>query len=432
MNVLRRISRLRFSLRTLLMLVTGFALVLGLIVCVRSVRVWYSNEVLRQRIASIQESGSPISFADISGKPVPQEVDAASYLGRAAEGLSAIVNELADIRRNEQFRAGKASESDLTTIRSVLSTHADTMSLLEQATDCNIYYPQMEQATDLNSLPAANLRRIQSLRAATLALQARSVLQLSEGEPDEALETCVMMLRLSRLAEKEPLMPGYLAALACRGTAINSTNHLLQSVRISNTARDSLEAELERHESVAGYEWMLSTERVVGLEMFRAHSANGNRLTQLSRNQEHTTYLTVFDQLLRLSSSTYKEFLDTYSEHRRILMSAPLASQLLAREAMNRVQAETRCLRLLNVLQRDENQTKQNELDLTHLGMPPDTILDPFDGQQLHVKRLPDGWLVYSVARNLKDDGGAIGPFLDVGVSPSLPILSPLSNDKAN
>ena len=246
-----------------------------------------------------------------------------------------------------------------------------------------------------------------------------------------------MMLRLSRLAEKEPLMPGYLAALACRGTAVHSTNHVLQSFGISRNARDSLEAELERQENVVGYEWMLSTERVVGLEMFRAHSVSGNRLTQLSQNQEQTTYLTVFDQQLRISSSTYKEFLDTYSEHRRILESAPLASQLFpavhaAREAMNRVQAETRCLRLLNVLQRDENQTKQYELDLTHLGLPPDTILDPFDGQQLHVKRLPDGWLVYSVARNLKDDGGAIGPFLDVGVSLSLPLLSPLSNNKAN
>ncbi|MDC0937253.1 hypothetical protein OAS39_13290 [Pirellulales bacterium] len=424
-------------MRTLLVLITGFALVLALIICVRSFRVWYSNEVLRQRIASIRESGNPISFADLSGKPVQQEVDAASCLERAAEGLSAIFKELTAVRRSKQFRAGKASESDLTTIRSVLGTYAETMSLLEQAADCSIYHPQMEHSTDLSSPPAAHLHRIQCLRAATMALQARSVLQLTEGEPDNALETCVMMLRISRLAEKEPLMSGYLAALACRGAAIHSTNHVLQSVRISRNARDLLEAELKLHDNVAGYEWMLSTERVVGLETFHAHSASGNRSTQISQNQEQTTYLTTFDQQLRISSSTYKEFLDAYVEHRRILESAPLASQLFpaiqaAREATSRVQAETRCLRLLNVLQRDENQAKQNELDLTHLGLPPDTILDPFDGQHLHVKRLSGGWLIYSVGRNLKDDGGAIGPFLDVGVSPDLPLLSPLSKDKTN
>ncbi|MEM8944578.1 MAG: hypothetical protein AAGD11_05280 [Planctomycetota bacterium] len=368
---------------------------------------------------------------------MPQEVDAASYLERAEEGLSAIFNKLNDVRRSERFRAGEASESDLTTIRSVLGTYVDTMSLLEQAADCSIYHPQMEHSIDLSSSPDVHLRRIKRLRAATMALQARSVLQLSEGEPDKALETCVMMLRLTRIAEKEPLMSGYLAALACRGVAIHSTNHVLQSVRTSRNARDLLETELELHENVAGYEWMLATERVVGLETFRVRSASGNRSTQLSQNQEQTTYLTVFDQQLRIASSTYKIFLDTYAEHRRILERAPLASQLFpaiqaAREAMNRVQAETRCLRLLNILQREENQTKQNELELIHLGLPPDAILDPFDGQQLHVKRLSGGWLIYSVGRNLKDDGGAIGPFLDVGVSPAHPLLSPLSKDKTD
>ena len=67
---------------------------------------------------------------------------------------------------------------------------------------------------------------------------------------------------------------------------------------------------------------------------------------------------------------------------------------------MNRVQAETRCLRLLNALQRGGNQIEPNNLDLARLGLPPDAILDPFDGQQLHVKKLPDGWVVYSVGRN--------------------------------
>ncbi len=37
------------------------------------------------------------------------------------------------------------------------------------------------------------------------------------------------------------------------------------------------------------------------------------------------------------------------------------------------------------------------------------TTLTPFNGEPLHVKRLPQGWLVYSVGPNLRDDGGKLG-----------------------
>jgi len=195
-RILRRVHRLRFSLRTLLMVISGVALMLALIICLRSFRVWHSNEALQRQIASIQASGDPVSFADL---------------------------------------------------------------------------------------------------AVTATLQAGSQLQLGDGEPEKALETCIAMLGITRLAEKEPLMSGYLVALACRGIAIRSANHVLRSAIISSNDRDLLEAELARQESVEGYEWMLKTERVVGLETFQSLAGSESRLTQLSRNQEQAIYMTVFD-----------------------------------------------------------------------------------------------------------------------------------------
>ena len=45
---------------------------------------------------------------------------------------------------------------------------------------------------------------------------------------------------------------------------------------------------------------------------------------------------------------------------------------------------------------------------------------DPYTGESLHVKKTPQGWLVYSVGRNLKDDGGKVEDPTngDVGVGP--------------
>jgi hypothetical protein len=54
------------------------------------------------------------------------------------------------------------------------------------------------------------------------------------------------------------------------------------------------------------------------------------------------------------------------------------------------------------------------------LDLPPDCIVDPFDGKPLRVKRTPRGPVVYSIGHNGVDDGGALGDAggLDIGLGP--------------
>jgi hypothetical protein len=56
--------------------------------------------------------------------------------------------------------------------------------------------------------------------------------------------------------------------------------------------------------------------------------------------------------------------------------------------------------------------------DLSALNLPPEVLVDPFSGKPLQVKRTPEGWLIYSVGKNLQDDGGEFEDALDVGVGP--------------
>jgi hypothetical protein len=55
---------------------------------------------------------------------------------------------------------------------------------------------------------------------------------------------------------------------------------------------------------------------------------------------------------------------------------------------------------------------------LTDLGLPGEATIDPFNGQPLHVKKLPEGWLVYSVGSNLINDGGRLDGKTDLGAGP--------------
>ena len=89
--------------------------------------------------------------------------------------------------------------------------------------------------------------------------------------------------------------------------------------------------------------------------------------------------------------------------------------------------AKTSCqvslLRVLNALQTHVPAGSNAVPKLSELGLPAATITDPFTGEPLHVKKLPQGWLVYSVG-NYRDDGGNFDG-LDIGVGPPLPVAPP-------
>ncbi len=56
---------------------------------------------------------------------------------------------------------------------------------------------------------------------------------------------------------------------------------------------------------------------------------------------------------------------------------------------------------------------------LSDLGLPAAVTTDPFDGQPLRTKQLPEGWIVYSVGGNLVDDGGKLDGKTDIGAGPA-------------
>ena len=75
---------------------------------------------------------------------------------------------------------------------------------------------------------------------------------------------------------------------------------------------------------------------------------------------------------------------------------------------LERTRAEMRCLRTLNALQQRAAEMGAETAVLTDLGLPPDATIDLFSGELLKVKKSNRGWTVYSVGRDLKDDGGDI------------------------
>ena len=80
--------------------------------------------------------------------------------------------------------------------------------------------------------------------------------------------------------------------------------------------------------------------------------------------------------------------------------------------------AMVRALRVLNVLQLKAQPDAKEPPKLSELGLPQEVTIDPFDGKPLRVKKVRQGWLIYSVGKNLADDGGDIESYADVGIGP--------------
>ncbi len=99
-------------------------------------------------------------------------------------------------------------------------------------------------------------------------------------------------------------------------------------------------------------------------------------------------------------------------------------------EAVMRTRAMIRCLRVLNALQTHVPAGSNETPKITDLGLPAATTTDPFApydaDKSLHIKKTPQGWLVYSVGPNQKDDGGKVNDTnpntQDIGVGPPLPV----------
>ena len=401
---------------------------IAILLAANAIWVWKTGSRLEEKLAALRADGDPLSLADLAREPIPPEKNAAVFLRRAMSDLEGMEKEWTDVYASEGYESGRLSESELKTIRSTLETYPKVVPLLEQAAACPDYDPQVDYTVAPQAFLEEHLDRISDPRSAARVLRARVLLLLSQGEREQALRTCITMFRLCHHFDQEPMVVGYLVSLACRRIAVEATNLVLRAGPLSKDSRQVLEAELALHDGAQAYQHALKTERAYGLDSFR--TMPGRNFWLASRalwNDATCYYLDMIDRQVAAVSRPYSELVATTpapARHRigfRVLADLAEPAMAAGRQAMERTTARIRCLRVLNALQARPEQAGAETPKLSDLGLPADATTDPFTGKPLHLKKLPAGWLVYSVGKDLKDDGGDLSEDRDVGVGPRRP-----------
>ena len=211
-------------------------------------------------------------------------------------------------------------------------------------------------------------------------------------------------------------------AIACLSISLEATGRVLQSDQLSPEARQRLDAELARQEIRSAYRNSFRTERAVGLDHFADARLMLGYTGYPHGKQDQLSYLELFELLIANADRPLGDP-QAKAEMRVVLDRAGPLTKLLAPaiqatdEAVTRSEAKVRCLRVLNaLLAHGTDGAKGVRID--DLSLPADATTDPFTGKPLQVKHSDAGWVVYSVGRNLQDDGGQFDEVADVGFGP--------------
>ncbi len=389
--------------------------------------VWSTGSRLERRLVALRQAGDPVQLADLAHAPIPPEKNADSFLRRAADDLDAIQKELLAMYPKVGFPTGAVAPADREKLEALFAAYPAVIPLLEQAADCPDSDPQLDCTLPASRFLQPIMDRTNKHRLIYRVLRARSAMLLSKGRADEALANQVMALRLTRRRWREPSLIGYLVTVACEQVAMDGANQVLQAGPVSPSARQALESELALHDTMEGYTWALRSERAFSLSSIREIPGTRFWLMRGFSNDVMSRFIDLYDWYLIRATQPYY----VVASARRTspppsgganflgaLVTLLAPSLDAARPPAERTRAMSRALRILNAIQTRVPPGSDLVPKLSDLELPPESTIDPFNGEPMHVKRLPEGWLVYSVGTNLIDDGGIPDGKSDVGVGP--------------
>ncbi len=402
---------------------------------------WRASVRLENTIARLRAAGDPVALADLARPPIPPEENAFTYLKRAETDIKAIDNEVSaaetaefDAQRQREKEAGLAtpetanddayfSPAVRAAMRAALEAYPKTVPLILRASQC----PDFDAQVDVNTSPGIYvgdmLDHISLIRAAVRVLNSQALVELADGRADDALQSALAILRLSRLYDHEPTIVVSLVSIACFNVGARIANDALRLGPLSDASQKALDDELAQQSSIEAAKHTLKTERAFMLEHFRDFLGHGVGWLPSMKNDACTSVELIDALIESLPLGTASSV--TNPKIREILARSGTLTTLIEPAvqaylyAVRRDLATLRALRILAALSRSKFSPDAALPKLDELGLPSSDLIDPFNGEPMRLKKLPEGWMIYSVGSDLKDDGGDVAEVKDVGLGPS-------------
>lgn len=416
--------------------VLGALFVVLLLVLGNALMAWRVDAGFTAKVAAIRAAGDPASLADLKPKRIPDEKNAAAIIAHMRPRLDAFDAGLQKLLKTPPFAAvgndflggDSMTPEQAAAVGAFLADYADVEAMIAQAAACNEYASMANFSLPFSKFLDAQLKIIQTTRAAARLMALRMRLLVGEGRLDETIARGVELLRISELQEREPGTGPFLVSIAVRGVTMKQVTAALEAGPVSKETHAALVEELARQDDAGKVRRAMRLERALSVsaaeEQMSPPSTNvAFRLFGWTVKRQFTAPLEYYEALM-------PELNRTWPELRRADSSiaaqqgkyGPLAALLLPTitatlDAAQRDAAIVRSLRVLNALRQAEDAGGQ-PTGLADAGLAAAATMDPCSGKPLLVKKTERGWIVYSVGRDRKDDGGKWDDLNDYGVGP--------------
>ena len=428
-------------------LLGSLALLTLLFVCGLVGSFWLANSTartLKKLRSEISAAGDPIHYTDYATEPVSEKDNAFVLLSEAMPRINAYT----ELIRSLKTKSNALNSGDSTVQQSAspdtqkqkedfFTENNELFDLLEEASHRQRFRPDIQRSQGFG----ASAAHLQTSRQAIEMLADKANMLASRGEGDAAIVVCLTGYRILKLTELENSLLGFLiecVGLEKLGKVLHQT---LVTCEVSEPMREAIDTQLQQFQLNANLTNGLKVERAVGIQSFQdfhraAAESEKNQLpipafvagTSIGKaylNDDEAAYIEYMNECISMVNQT-----KTSRDKRMNAMATELSdsgflkfvSKIMAPDitgaldAKDDATAKLHALRILLAIQ------KQPDLQIKSL--PVAIRTDPYTSNDMITQKTKNGWLVYSVGRNLTDDAGNLTAIdssqrpLDVGYGP--------------
>lgn len=388
---------------------------------------YYWGRQIEARLTAIRAAGQPVSLADMQGPSVPEHENAALLYRRAFKIMSepSVERDMNTVSLILSSTARTPSLADWANAKAALARSDRILALIKEAQSkpaCQFSaYPvikgmSQESLTRHSALANEHYQMQAGLRDATRLLCAKAILCAREGRTQDVVRYIRSALNVNDAIRENALLVDYLVDIAITNVALANMRQALSYCQPSESELRQLDSALSR---------------VNAPELYK-HAIEGERIYFLTQNYEFRKAGIGSIPLSSGDTLAYLDFISRHLECTRMNYSAALSKELvgphaadnlpfyailtkitapvtaMAAGARYKCEAEIACGRMFLALRAYKARFGKYPRTLNDLRSGVDWKLptDPFTGKDMVYKQAGDGFILYSVGYDLKDNGG--------------------------
>jgi hypothetical protein len=387
--------------------------------------IWNENKnrQIQDRLGKIREQGMPTTFSELSdyyALPSDDKDTTQLWLDGVKPLLDKSAKPAPTIPILGQAKLPPLGQPwpDMEHSEAFLLKHAESLEKFHTAASLGGAARFSKYNGDMNK----DLTAIHNQRQAARVLMLDAMVQAHRGNARQCAKSMDSLFAVERSLRDAPYLVSYLVQVATRSMAIDSLAKTIGGVPFTDEELKGFQSKIRSWNGNDELHKALVAERVMGCEILRGNAPGKMSLSKTPFMKfDLALYLEVQDDIQSAVSAGFPDTLAKVNAVQAKLVNRsgiskvtqPLTPQIVpptvaACEATARVLSHGRAGETAITVVLFHRRTGKLPDSLTQL-MPEfiaDLPIDAFDGQPLRYRQVSNGFVVYSIGRDLKDQGG--------------------------